>query len=110
MWTFPSAVSREGATVAAFAAHMADALLATRRKSPPAVAAASAIIASSDPRKPRRRSVRRLGRSCGGRTACTTPRSRTKRIFESPSSAAARGFDSWLPSVALATLPGDRPP
>ena len=63
--TRPSAASREGATVAAFAVHMADALEQRRRKNP-SPAAAAAMTSSSLPSKPSRRSVARLGRSCGG--------------------------------------------
>ncbi len=54
-WTRPSGVSHEGATVAAFAVHMAEALDASRKKYPSSVRAACAITSASLPEKPRRR-------------------------------------------------------
>jgi hypothetical protein len=95
-------------TVAALAAHMGEAEAAA-----PATSGASRhacrSTSASRPAKPSWRRKATSGRSCGGRTNCGTPRSCKTRIFASPSSAAARGFDTapWL--AALARLPGERP-
>ena len=99
----PSAVSTAGETVAAFAAHMLELLHAAARRTGSA-RCALAMASASLPVKPRRRSVGRCGRSCGGRTACFNPRSARNFIFASPCSAAWRGLDAtprWLIEAGL---------
>jgi hypothetical protein len=67
-WTLPSRLSGDGVTVAAFAAHIADALEQARSKNGED-ADAAAMTCSSLPAKPRDLRVTRLGLSWGGRTA-----------------------------------------
>jgi hypothetical protein len=107
-WTLPSAESAEGATVAAFAVHIADALQ-VRAKRTNSSFAAFAITSASLPVKPRARSVGRCGRSWGGRNPCGSPRPARNAAFASPCFTASRGAET-LPSFAvLATLPKERP-
>ena len=98
----------EGATVAAFAVHIADALRARGEGEAVAggrggddllVGAAEAEAAQGREAGPVVRRKHRLA----------TPRSRTKRIFARPCCAAARGFDASPPWLVLATLPGLEP-
>ena len=107
--TRPSAASAEGATVAALAVHIADALEQRRRKRSSS-RPARAITSSSEPVKPRRRSVERLGLGWGGSSAWAAPSSCTNRIFSSPCSAAARGLEAFPPCAIDATFPRDSPP
>src|SRR5205823_4713851 len=82
-WTRESLVSAEGETVAALAAHMAEALEQAARRLGAVLAADSRILAS-EPVKPRRRRVGMWGRSCGGRTAWRRPRSSMNFILARP--------------------------
>jgi hypothetical protein len=85
-----SAVSSEGAQVAALAVHMAAALELSRSRCS-ASRAARVITSSSVPEKPSIRSVFSEGRGWGGSTAWPTPMPATKRIFSRPWRAASRG-------------------
>src|SRR2546429_909210 len=78
--TRPSLVSALGETVAAFAAHIADALQQADSKIGLAFLA-SAKTCASLPEYPSARRVGRCGLSCGGSTACFTPRSIRDFIF-----------------------------
>jgi hypothetical protein len=51
-------------------------------------------ISASLPENPSFRSAEISGRSCGGSTACFTPRSKRNFIFSNPWSAAARGLET----------------
>lgn len=106
--TRPSAVSAEGLTVAAFAVHMAEADDDAASR-PGASFAARARTAASSPANPSERSVGRCGRSCGGSTACGTPRAASVRILASPCSAASRGFDTAPAWRVDARFPRDMP-
>ena len=57
------------------------------------------------PENPSRLSASRSGRSCGGSTACLSPRPASSFIFASPSSAAAFGFDALSRDFCDATFP-----
>ena len=107
-WTRPSAVSALGVTVAAFAAHIGEAEQAAAARAG-ASFQADARTFSSEPEKPSCFKRLTAGLSCGGSTNCGRPRSASRRIFESPSSAAPRGFDTSPALRVLARLPGERP-
>lgn len=61
-------MSVEGATVAALAVHIAEALLA-QRTSVSSQASARATTSASLPENPQRRKLATSGRGCGGSTA-----------------------------------------
>lgn len=104
----PSAVSADGATVAALATHMFEAD-EQATSSLGACLAAARSTSASEPEKPSARKVSSDGRSCGGSTACFRPRSARNFIFASPCNAASRGFEAALPCAIEATLPSERP-
>ncbi len=105
----PSAVSSEGAPVAAFAVHMAAELEVSRSRCS-ASRPARVMTSSSEPVKPRARRAFSEGLGWGGSTAWPTPRPATKRIFSSPWRAASRGWLTSPPWTVDARLPGERPP
>jgi hypothetical protein len=103
-----SAVSADGLTVAALAAHIAAADEQAASSAPPS-RAARAITEASSPLNPSLRSAATSGRSCGGSTACRYPRSASAFILASPWSAASRGLATERRLRSAARLPPARP-
>jgi hypothetical protein len=108
-WTLPSSVSPLGETVAAFAAHMDEALLTAANKSGARRRAVSNTFASL-PENPNLRSAPTSGLGIGGSTACPTPIPHTCLIFAKPSNAAAFGLLTRRRFAADARFPLARPP
>src|SRR3954453_17742234 len=94
-WHLPSAPSGDGETVAALAAHIAEADIALAASTG---SAASILVPSSA-------SQRRSGRGCGRDIPCARPNLRLARILSRPWSAAARGCDTAPAFFADARLP-----
>ena len=98
-WHLPSAVSGAGETVAALAAHIAEADMAFAAS---AGSACSIVVPSSD-------SQGRSGRGCGTNRPWVSPSAMLARILSSPCSAAARGSDTCKALRVEARLPKLRP-
>src|SRR4029450_3411285 len=98
-WHLPSAESGAGDTVAALAAHIAEADMALAAS---AGSAASMLV-------PSRASHSSAGRGGGTKMPCASPGDRLVRILSMPWSAAARGFDTSPAWRVEARLPRLRP-
>src|SRR5471032_191709 len=107
-WVRRSKLSADGLTVAALAVHIGEAEYAHARITGASLAALASTSASL-PLKPMLRSMRKLGRSCGGNSACAKPRAASARILANPCKAASLGLDALLTLLNEATLPNDRP-
>src|SRR5512139_4007765 len=98
-WHFPSDVSGAGLTVAAFAAHIDEALIAF------AAICRSAVSISV----PNSASHACAGRGCGRKIPWTRPSAMLDRILSMPWSAAALGLDTSPAFLADARFPRLRP-
>ena len=98
-WHLPSAVSGAGETVAALAAHIAEADMALAAST----GSASSIVVPSSA------SQARSGRGCGRKMPWARPSARLARILSMPWSAAARGCDTSPALRVEARLPRLRP-
>jgi len=94
-WHLPSALSGAGLTVAAFAAHIAEALIAL----------AAMTCSASSISVPNSFSQAVAGLGCGTKMPCARPSARLARILSRPCNAAARGRETWPAFFDEARLP-----
>ena len=94
-WVRPSAVSGAGETVAALAAHMAEADMQ----------AAASVGSQSSYVVPSAASHSRFGRAPGTKIPCESPSARLARILSMPCKAAERGCDTCPAFLVDARLP-----